>query len=113
MCLSAAHTKLGGRCAMTKPLIVGDKHFRTQTEATAFIKELLNSQPFKVVIPEPHHSFLSALLAFHPRAAEKIGTGIHHFTVEPALHGTRCFYLTRVDGTKTDFSTGKCVRRAE
>lgn len=98
---------------MTKPIIVGDKHFRTQTEVKAFIKELLNSQPVKVVIPEPYHSFLCALLALHPRATEKIGAGIQHFTVEPALHGTRCFYLTRVDGTKIDFSTGKCVRGAE
>ena len=98
---------------MTKPLIVGDKHFRTQAEAKAVIKELLNSQPLKVVIPEPHHSFFCALLALHPRATEKIGAAIQHFTVEHALYGTRCFYLTRLDGTKTDFSTGKCVRGAE
>lgn len=88
-------------------------HFRTQKEANAFIRQLLNSQPLKVPMPEPHHSFLSALLVLHPRAAEKIGAGIKHFTVEPARRGTRCFCLTRIDGTKTDFSTGKCVRGRE
>ncbi|MFP5210842.1 MAG: DCL family protein [Acidobacteriota bacterium] len=67
----------------------------------------------KTPIPEPHHSFLCALLVRHPRATEKIGAGIHHFTVEPAAHGTICFYLTRVDGTRDDFATGKCVRGEE
>jgi len=97
----------------SKPLTIGEKSFETQTAANLFIKELLNGQPLMAVIPEPHHSFLLALLSRHPRAAEKIGAGIEYFTVEPALHGTRCFNLTRVDGTKADFSSFKCVRGAE
>ena len=96
-----------------KPLTIGERSFETQKTANLFIKDLLNSQPLKTPVPEPHHSFLRALVARHPRAAEKVGTGIHHFTVEPALGGTRCFYLTRADGTKTDFSTLKCVRGQE
>lgn len=44
-----------------------------------------------------------------PHAAKKAGAGIKHFTVEPATHGTRCFYITRADGSKTDFSYFKCV----
>lgn len=99
--------------ARSKPLTIGNNHFATQTEAEDFIKQLLNGQSLKTVIPEPYHSFLCALVALHPRATEKIGAGVKHFTVEHALHGTRCFYITRVDGTKTDFSTGKCVRGRE
>lgn len=97
----------------SKPITIGDKSFKTQSEANAFIKEVLNSQPLKTPIPEPHDSFLRSLLALHPRATEKIGAGVKHFTVEPAMHGTRCFYITRVDGTRDDFSTGKCVRGEE
>jgi hypothetical protein len=97
----------------TKPITIGQKSFKTQAEGKNFIKELLNSQPLKIPIPEPHHSFLCSLLALHPQASEKIGAGIKHFTVEPALHGTRCFYLTRIDGTRDDFSTGKCVKGSE
>ncbi len=96
-----------------KPIAIGNKQFRTQTEANNFIKELLNSQPLKTPIPEPHHSFLCSLLAVHPRAAEKIGPGVQHFTVEHAMDGPRCFYVTHVDSTRTDFSTGKCVRGSE
>lgn len=97
----------------SKPVTIGDKHFETRDAANTYISELLNSQPLMTVIPEPHHAFLSALLAMHPRAVEKIGVGIKHFTVEPAKGGTRCFYLTRVDGTRDDFATGKCVRGSE
>jgi Protein of unknown function (DUF3223) len=97
----------------SKPLRIGEKSFKTQTEAATFIKELLNSQPLKQPIAEPHHSFLLALLSRHPRAGEKIGVGVKHFTVEPAAHGTHCFYITRVDGTRDDFGTDKCVRGRE
>jgi len=97
----------------SKPVIIGEKQFKTQTEANHFLQELLNRQPIKTVIPEPDHSFLCALISRHPRAPGKIGPGIRHFTVELALHGTRCFYLTRVDGSHTDFSYFKCVRGEE
>jgi Protein of unknown function (DUF3223) len=99
--------------ARSIPLTIGEKSFETQKAANDFIKELLNAQPLKVPISEPHHSFLMALISRHPRAAEKIGPGIKHFTVEPAAHGTRCFYVTRVDGTRDDFATLKCVRGSE
>ena len=99
--------------AKCKAVSVGTQHFNKQKDADFFVRELLNGQPLKVAIPEPHHSFLCALIALHPRAAEKIGCGIAHFTVEYALHGTRCFYLARVDGSKTDFSYLKCIRSRE
>jgi hypothetical protein len=97
----------------SKPLTVGAMSFPTQKAAEDFIRQQLYNQPLSAVIPEPLHSFLVALVSRHPRSAEKIGPGVKHFTVEPASYGTRCFYLTRVDGTQTDFSFLKCVRGAE
>jgi hypothetical protein len=97
----------------SKPLTIGDRHFETRMAADLFIKEILDRQTLKAVIAEPDHSFLCPLVSLHPRAAEKIGSGIGHFTVGPATHGTRCFYLTRIDGTRADFSTGKCTRGRE
>ncbi|MGA7523545.1 MAG: DCL family protein [Acidobacteriaceae bacterium] len=94
----------------SQPITIGEKSFESQKAANAFIQELLNSQPLKTPIPEPHHSFLRALIARHPNADKKIGVGIRHFTVESAAHGTICFYLTRTDGTRDDFATLKCVR---
>jgi len=97
----------------SKPLSIGGLPFDTQSAAKFSIRQLLNSQPVKEVISEPNHSFLRALVSRHPQAAEKVGLGVRHFTVEHAVHGTLCFYLTRVDGTKTNFSYIKCVESGE
>jgi Protein of unknown function (DUF3223) len=96
-----------------KPLDVGGKHFETQKDANSYIKELLNAQEILAGISEPDHSFLCSLISRHPRAKEKVGPGVSHFTVEFALHGTRCFYITRVDGSKVNFSYFKCTRGSE
>ena len=91
-------------------LTIGDKSFDTRKAADRFVEDLLYDQPLKAAIKEPHHSFLRALLSMHPRAEEKIGKGIDHFTVENSVRGGRCFCLTRIDGTKTDFSFYECVQ---
>lgn len=96
-----------------KQITIGEMSFKNHSEAKAYIKELLNSQQLKHPIPEPDHSFLAALVARHPDSAAKIGAGIKHFTVEPAAHGTHCFYITRVDGSRDDFSTKKCFGGSE
>lgn len=77
--------KLEETMPRSKPLSIGGKPFEIQKAAQLFIQELLNSQPLKVAIPEPHHSFLCALISRHPRAAEKIVPGIKHFTIENAF----------------------------
>lgn len=97
----------------SKPLTIGGKQFASQKDAVFFLQELLHKEPVCATVREPFHAFLCDLVARHPRAAEKIGKGIERFTIEPALFGTLCFYLHRVDGTRTDFSFMKCVRGAE
>ena len=96
-----------------KQLRIAQRSFETWKAADRFVKDLLYSQPLKAAIQEPHHSFLRALISRHPRAEEMIGTGIDHFTVEYSVRGGRCFCLTRIDGTKTDFSFYECVRGRE
>lgn len=95
-----------------KSLSIGGHCFPSQKDAIFFLQQLLNIEPFATV-REPFHSFLCDLVSRHPRAAEKIGKGIDHFTIGVGLYGTRCFYLNRVDGSRTDFSFMKCVRGAE
>jgi hypothetical protein len=90
-------------------LTIGQKIFETRKAADRFVRDLLYGQPLKIAIPDPHHSFLSALISMHARAEEKIGKGIGHFTVENSVRGGRCFCLTRIDGTKTDFTFYECV----
>ena len=91
-------------------ITIGQRSFETRKAANRFVEDLLYAQPLKLAIPEPHHSFLSAMISMHPRAEEKVGKGIDHFTVENSVRGGRCFCLTRTDGTKTDFSFYECLR---
>jgi uncharacterized protein DUF3223 len=63
-------------------LTIGQKIFETRKAADRFVRDLLYGQPLKIAIPDPHHSFLSALISMHVRAEEKIGKGINHFSVE-------------------------------
>jgi hypothetical protein len=55
-------------------------------------------------------AFLSDLLALHPDSAAKIGPGVRSFSVRPDGYGKRCFWLTRTDGTETDWSFVSCLR---
>ena len=96
-----------------KQLTIGQRTFETRKAADRFIEDLLYDQPLKVAIREPHHSFLRALISMHPRAEEKVGEGIDHFTVENSVRGGRCFCVTRTDGTTTDFAFHECLRVSE
>jgi hypothetical protein len=91
---------------MAKPLTIGTRTFDTQAAAVKFIQEVLYRHPLLAPIDGPDHAFLLDLLNKHPRAVEKIGVGVKHFTVEKAKRGTQCFYITRVDGSRLDFSFG-------
>ena len=95
---------------MAKSHTIGPHIFDTQAAAVAFIQEVLYRHPLLEPITGNDHAFLLELLKKHPRATEKAGAGLKHFTVENAKGGTRCFYVTRVDGSRSDFSFMKCLR---
>lgn len=52
------------------------------------------------------------ILNRHPRAAEKIGSGVAAIIVHTYISGTRCFFVVRTDHTVIDFSVRKCLGRA-
>ena len=95
---------------MAKRHTIGSHTFDTQTAAVAFIQEVLYRHPLLEPIHGADHEFLLELLKRHPRKEEKIGVCVKHFTVEKAQGGTQCFYITRVDGSRSDFSFMKCLR---
>jgi len=95
---------------MAKSHTIGPHTFKTQAVAVAFIQEVLYRHPLLEAITGDDHAFLLELLKKHPRAAEKVGAGVKHFTVENAKDGTRCSYITRADGLRPDFSFMKCPR---
>jgi len=56
-------------------------------------------------------AFMRALLARHPRAAEKIGLGVRAIRVDAnsVWGGSPMLTIVRTDGTTTDFSYMKCI----
>jgi len=92
------------------PVTIGDKHFSKKGDAHLYFKEILNRYFLGDTVSNPEHAFLVAALSKHPEYEEKTGAGISHFTIEKAPdHGTRCFWVNRIDGTKIDFSYKSCI----
>ncbi|WP_327212342.1 DCL family protein [Rhizobium beringeri] len=60
-------------------------------------------------VDEKDSIVLSELLRRHPEAERKIGPGIESFRVKSADNGTRCFWVTRVDGSEERFSARSCL----
>jgi len=58
---------------------------------------------------------LLEMIQHHPNAKEKIGKGIKRFYSKLSLYNKHQMMpmIERVDGTRTDFSIGKCVRVME
>lgn len=92
-----------------KSVSYGDLHFRTQTEARAFLNAMLNRYDIGDRVNAADTVVLTAALALHPEAKEKIGSGIKHFSVRSADFGTKCFWVNRTDGTTEKFSHKACV----
>lgn len=94
------------------PVEIAGQTFPSIGDFKDHLKKLLNDLPQGSTLGDPHHTFLCHLIRRHPNAAEKIGMGIKNFKVLTNTNyggKNRCFYLFRIDGTFTDFSSQKCA----
>jgi len=92
-----------------KSVSYGDLHFRTQTEARAYLNAMLSRYDVGDRVSASDAVILTAALSLHPEAKEKIGSGIKDFSVRSADFGTKCFWVNRTDGTTQKFSHKACV----
>ena len=87
-----------------KPVTIGSNEFKFQKDALEFYKEILTRVRANAEIKGEDHEHLLALIERHPDAVQKIGVGITYFYKAPTEMGTSCFWIHRIDGSKTDFS---------
>ena len=73
-----------------------------------YIRQIINQYGTDTVISKKHFDFMLNVLKKHPSAIEKIGCGVKNMWFENTIYGNKCFWLERVDGTKTDFSFLQC-----
>jgi hypothetical protein len=93
---------------VASPVLIGDRRFPSKKAAADAIRGILRSYAPRERVAEHHAAVLADLLDLHPEAEQKIGCGVAFFTVERNL-GSCGFWLTRTDGTKTDWSFLACL----
>jgi len=90
---------------------IGDRTFPSQQAVKEHCKGILSSYvPGSTVSNNEHIEFLAAMLDRHPDRDLKVGAGIRSFEVERTQYGNHCFWLTRADGSRTDWSAWSCLR---
>ena len=91
---------------------IGTTEFKTKTQATKYFTDMLARYANGEDVTGEDLNDLYSLLEKHPRAGEKIGTGIKRIFADWIRDGSRCFWVERLDGTKEDFSIRKCIDAA-
>lgn len=97
---------------MAKAIKIGDETFLTKKAAEEAIRAVRDRYPDGVALNLDDDRFVRSLLALHPRAAQKFGLGVSHFTVatESEFGGqNRHFVAHRIFDKPTDFSFKHCV----
>lgn len=90
---------------------VGDIVFASKDALKKACQEVLYAYDLGQTVTEPlYDAFLRELLLRHSKTEIKIGVGVASFQIEQGEPRGRCFWLTRVDGTRTYFSYPACIR---
>lgn len=96
---------------------LGPYSFPTKRDAELHLKQLLRTAPRDAPLHPDDEAMLRDLVARHPDAAEKIGSGIRAITVRVFEYGSPCFWIHHDDGPGTDFSYRRALsapsRRAD
>lgn len=96
---------------MAKELVFGDGRFTfpTQKAAKERIQAILYDYPTRSPLVDDALELVTAIVAAHPSAADKIGPGVASIDVRATNHGNRGFWITRTDGSVIDFSYLKAL----
>lgn len=87
---------------------IGEIEFKTKKAATAAVREILYRYQPGDTLTDSDAEFMLGVLCRHPEADEKVGCGVSSIQVEQ--NGpTVGFWLTRRDGSRTDFSFVACI----
>lgn len=91
--------------------IINGFEFSSKDEVGQYVRDnILNKYPSNQQISKEHFEFMLALLNGHKKREEKIGVGVKNIWIQPnEFYRTRCFWLERLDGSKTDFSYLQCL----
>lgn len=84
--------------------VIGPYVFSTKKSATEYVREILHSSTLEQPLEGEAFTLIRSLLDLHHAAETKIGVGVASIEVRIIEFGSRGFWITRTDGTMTDFS---------
>lgn len=85
-------------------MVIGNKEFKFKKDALAYFGHILNAYEPNQSVNENDFIDLVGLIEVRPDKDEKIGCGIESIQVIEIRYKTKCFELTRIDGSKEIFS---------
>ncbi len=92
-----------------QPFNLGELKFAKKGDAVAYLNAMLQKYDVGDKVSLEDSVVLVAALGRHPDGEGKIGCGIESFSVRTADFGTKCFWVTRLDGTTEKFAHRSCV----
>lgn len=92
---------------------IGDTVYNTKSEAEKHIQSILYKYKPNQSLDFEDKQLIEHLIFNHPNAEDKIGPGIKEIQVQvnPVHRNTMNFVIVRVNGTETDFSFKKCLKK--
>lgn len=81
----------------------------TKADQKRKAQSILKSYKPGEFISNDDYYFMMSVFENHPDWERKMGSGVDEISVQSALYGSKCFYLHRLDGTKTDISYNACL----
>lgn len=94
--------------AKRKLIRIGEAVFTTKKAATEAAREILYGYELGSTLGAEHEAFMLDVFRLHREWESKRGCGVASIQVDQNL-GTRGFWLTRADGSRTDISFVKCL----
>lgn len=88
---------------------IAGQYFRSKVLAKEYLSGIMRSVPVGEYIGAGGAEVFREVLDRHPRAAEKIGTGVRGFRPIKTRFNTVGIEVVRTDGTSIDFSFYKCL----
>lgn len=87
---------------------IGETEFPSKRAAADAIRAVLYTYKHGQTLTPEHAAFIASVLDCHPERSQKVGCGVASLQVQNN-GGTMGFWLTRRDGSRTDFSFLSCL----
>lgn len=90
--------------------VIAGETFTSQTMLVERVRRIFTQAKLGIALVGQDRLFALHLLTRHPEFEEKYGCGVADIEVrENETWGKREFWIRRVDGTETDFSSRRCI----